>query len=155
MLQILPDLWLSFLSLYLVLLPNQISAHSTKSSTQALILWPSQSNNLCACRHVLIIHTMIGGSLLLNHNYWSPIVGAHGWGNLACWLSRKCGATLTCAPSHQWQLQQGSTKPPWWRIAYLALKGVWFDWNVYGNMNGCIKVHRMDDSVHHPHIQVA
>lgn len=71
---------------YLVLLPNQISSPSTKSSIQALILWPGQSEKQCACRHILIIHMMIGGSLLLNHNYWSTAVEVHGWGNMACQL---------------------------------------------------------------------
>lgn len=42
---------------------------STKSSIEALIFWPRQSKKQCACRHILIIHMMIGGSVLLNHNY--------------------------------------------------------------------------------------
>ena len=35
-------------------------------------------------RPLLIIRIMIGGSLLLNHSYWSIIAEVHGWRNWCC-----------------------------------------------------------------------
>lgn len=86
LLQSLPNPWFSFLPPCLVFLPNQISSPSTSTG---FILWPSQSEKQCACRHVLIIHMMIGSSLLLNHNYWSTAVAAKGMWPVGCWLNRK------------------------------------------------------------------